>query len=236
MASVSCRNVTIEIPVFDARSFRSELLSHASGGKIVNVQNNTIIRPLTDVSFDITDGDKVGILGANGSGKSSLLRLIAGVYQPTLGSITVDGQVIPLIELGVGLEPDLTGYDNIKRILYIFNKETEIADGAHQEIADFSGLAEYLKLPIRTYSSGMLMRLMFSTMITFRPEIFVLDEFFSTGDEEFSKKVEKKMEEIIGQVKIFFFASHNKEVLKNYCDRFFKLDHGRLLEVGRDDF
>lgn len=236
MASVSCRNVTIEIPVFDALSLRSELLSHASGGKIVNIQKNTIIRPLRNVIFDIADGDKVGILGANGSGKSSLLRLIAGIYQPTQGSIVVDGQVIPLIELGVGLEPDLTGYDNIRRMLSIFNKETKMADENYQEIADFSGLAEYLSLPIRTYSSGMLMRLMFSTMITLRPEIFVLDEFFSTGDEEFSKKVEKKMEEIIGQVKIFFFASHNKEHLKNYCNKFFKLDHGCLLEVGRNDF
>ena len=140
-----------------------------------------LVQVLKNINLDLSDGDALGVIGVNGSGKTSLLRLLAGIYAPTSGTVK-DGTVRPLLNLGSGLEPTLTGRENIKRLSMLYRKSPidNLTDADIQEVIEFADLKEFIDLPVRTYSSGMVMRLMFSTIVHDQPEIFILDEFFST--------------------------------------------------------
>jgi len=234
MASISIRDVILDMPIFDVgdRSLRAHTLGLLSRGKILESSNKKLmIRTLNQVNLQIKDGDAVGLIGPNGSGKSSLLRLISGIYKPTMGLVEVEGDLRPLINLGVGLEPNLNGIENIRRLGALYGHKQEEIEKILDQIISFSGLAEFINLPVRTYSSGMVLRLMFSTLVTGAPDIVVLDEFFSAGDEDFAKKTGKRMEELMDNAKIMVFASHDKSLVKKYCNRFIRMDNGHLTEI-----
>jgi len=234
MPFISCKNVSLDIPVFDVRSLRSSAFESLTGGRLIGGASASIVRAIDDFSIELNDGDTVGVFGHNGSGKTTLLRLLSGIYMPTGGSVQVSGDVYPIIELGVGLEDELTGEENIRRILLLQSGE-KTNDALVEDIAEFCELGEFLRLPVRTYSSGMMMRLVFSTFIFMKPEILLLDEFFSTGDREFSKKVEGKMNEIVTQSSIFVFASHQVDLLADYCSRFILMTKGQGREISREE-
>lgn len=194
-----------------------------------------VVNVLSGLNFEIFDGDAIGVIGGNGSGKTSLLRLLSKIYHPSDGDLYLAGRVRSLLSLGTGLEPVLTGRENIRRMLLLFagvfpDEETE------ERTIEFSGIGAFIDMPVRTYSSGMVMRLMFSCMVFDLPDIFIVDEFFSTGDEEFALKATKKMEEQIQNSNVFVFSSHQTELVKYYCNRFFQMDAGRLIEIGATDF
>ena len=238
MAFIKLEDVTLDIPIFDSveRSLRTHTINVFTGGKILNSFNKKmIIRALKEVNLDIREGDAVGLVGPNGSGKSSLLRVISGIYKPTTGSVSVTGELRPLISLGVGLEANLTGIDNIRRLGALYGYKREIIDDQLDQIVSFSGLGDFVELPVRTYSSGMVLRLMFSTLVTGNPDIVVLDEFFSAGDEDFVKKSEKRMETLLDNAKILVFASHSKSLVKKYCNRFIRMDSGKPIEIGSEE-
>lgn len=238
MAYVKIKDVVLDIPVFDSveRSLRTHTLNALTGGKILNTFNKKmIIRALNDVNLDIREGDALGLVGPNGSGKSSLLRLISGIYKPTTGSVSVSGELRPLISLGVGLEANLTGIDNVRRLGALYGYKPEAIDEKLDQIVSFSGLGDFIELPVRTYSSGMVLRLMFSTLVTGNPDIVVLDEFFSAGDEDFVKKSEERMETLLYNAKILIFASHSKSLVKKYCNRFIRMDSGKPIEIGLEE-
>lgn len=232
-------NVFLDYPVFDvdSRSIRLSALEILTGGRITSGSGSkTLVRALHDINFEINDGDRVGLIGHNGSGKSSLLRIISSIYQPTQGECLINGNVRSLLSLGGGLEYSLTGRKNIYRLAVLSGLSLDGVKYYEQEIIDFSGLDNFIDLPVRTYSSGMLTRLMFSTLTSGSPEILLLDEFFSTGDDDFQTKSKLRMEKIIDKANILMFASHSTELLKNYCNRFFRLETGKILEIDVNDF
>ena len=231
MAYIKLENISLEYPLYntESTSIKHHLLRMATGGRIaVNSRKNTVIKALTNINLDIRSGDRIGVIGHNGAGKSTLLRCMTGIYQPTSGTIKRQGSVAPLIEIGAGIEPELSGYNNIKRLLRLQDISEEDSQTLIETIAEFSELQDFLSLPVRTYSSGMLMRLMFSVSTMSTPDILILDEFFSVGDDSFRKRAELRLTEQINNSSILIFASHNMELLKKFCNRFVRLKCGAV--------
>lgn len=235
MACIKLENVSLEYPLYntESTSIKHHLLRMATGGRIaVNSQKNTVVRALSNINLDIKSGDRIGIVGHNGAGKSTLLRCITGIYQPTSGTIKRQGSIAPLIEIGAGMEPELSGYDNIKRLLRLQNITDDESQSLTQSIAEFSELQDFLSLPIRTYSSGMLMRLMFSVSTVSTPDILVMDEFFSVGDTKFKNKAEELLKAKIEITSILIIASHDLTLLNSLCTKIFYLKNGLIGGAG----
>ena len=230
-------NVTVQYPIFNGRSMslRNHLVRISTGGKIEGDTSHIhIVTALKDVSFTVNKGDTIGLIGHNGAGKSTMLRTMAGVYAPVKGQVKRKGRVATVLELGTGMDPELSGYENITRMSMMLGvSPTEIKKNA-AEIEDFTQLGNFLELPVRTYSSGMATRLMFAVATSTKPDILLVDEIFGTGDAEFQMKAKKRMEDLIRSVGIFVFASHDNNLVKEYCNRFFYLEHGTVREVGRE--
>jgi ABC-type polysaccharide/polyol phosphate transport system ATPase subunit len=233
MAEIIFNDVTLRYPIYSANamSLRSQLVKIATGGTIDQAGNKTVITALKNVSFKLTKGDSVGIIGHNGAGKSTLLRTIAGIYQPQSGTITRTGKIATVFEIGAGLEPELSGYDNIINLGMIMGLTYKEAQAITPAIEAFTELGDFLKLPVRTYSSGMTMRLMFAVATSITPEILLIDEMFATGDEGFKEKCLSRIKELIATAHIFVFASHDQQLIETYCNRIFRLEHGTLEEV-----
>ncbi|WP_145525392.1 ABC transporter ATP-binding protein [Yersinia vastinensis] len=234
-ARICLENVSLDYPIYSTRAFslRHKLAKAATGGRILSdTGNTTIVRALSNINLEINKGDRVGIIGHNGAGKTTLLRCISGIYQPTSGKLYREGTLGVYLEIGAGLEPELSGYDNIRRLLMlrgIYNKyqfEMLTAD-----IINFSELSDFINLPVRTYSSGMKTRLIFSTITVETPEIMVMDEFFGAGDTQFQIKATERLNSNINQASILIFASHDMALLKRMCNRFLLLNQGCIQEV-----
>ncbi|QIZ46010.1 ABC transporter ATP-binding protein [Dickeya zeae] len=234
MTKIEFENVTLRYPIYDSHgmSLRNQLVRIATGGIIEkNSGNTTVITALKNVSFHLEEGDSVGLIGHNGAGKSTLLRTMAGIYTPEEGKVVRKGKTATVFEIGAGLEPELPGYDNIINIGMMLGLSYSEARALTPDIEEFTGLGGFLDLPVRTYSSGMTMRLMFAVATAISPEILLLDEMFSTGDSEFQQKSRDRIHSLISSAKIFVFASHNIELIKEYCNRVFYLEQGSLREI-----
>lgn len=234
MAHITFENVTLRYPIYGSHgmSLRSHLLRVATGGSIEKDSRTTVITALKDVSFTLKEGDAVGLIGHNGAGKSTLLRTMAGIYPPSGGYVRRQGKTATVFEIGAGLDHELTGYDNIIHLGMMMGLSFKEAKALTPDIEEFTELGDFLQLPIRTYSSGMTMRLMFAVATAVTPEILLLDEMFSTGDAGFKDKSQARIHKIIDAAKIFVFASHDMSLIKNYCNRVFRLEHGHLEEVA----
>lgn len=230
-------NVTIQYPIYNSRamSLRNHLVRISTGGRIEGEAGQVhLVTALKNASFTIKEGDYVGLIGHNGAGKSTLLRTMAGVYAPVEGRITRQGRVATMLDIGTGMDPELSGYENITRMSMMLGMtKADIAKNI-EDIKDFTQLGDFLELPVRTYSSGMATRLMFAVATSAKPDILLVDEMFGTGDAEFQVKAKKRMEELIRSVGIFVFASHSNALVLKYCNRFFFLEHGTVKEVGRE--
>lgn len=187
---------------------------------------------LFDVDLSVPAGQKLAIAGTNGAGKTTLLRTMAGIYSPISGTVTREGRTATIIEVGAGMDIELSGYENITRMgLLLGMTHAEIA-AAMPGIEELTDLGDYLHMPVRTYSAGMTMRLMFAVATSHRPEILLIDEMFGAGDAAFQKKAEERVRQMIDSASIFVFASHSVGLLQQYCRRFFRLEHGSLVEVS----
>lgn len=187
---------------------------------------------LDNISFEIKKGETVGIVGPNGSGKSTILKLIAGVMYPSTGKVTVHGHVSPLIELGAGFHPELSGTENIYlngSILGLSQKELK---DRYADIVNFAELGEFINQPIKHYSSGMYMRLAFAVAIHTHPEILLVDEILAVGDTAFQAKCFAKMEQFKKDGVTIVFVSHSMEEVKNFCTKAIYIDHSRLIKIG----
>jgi len=194
--------------------------------------NNNRFWALRGVSFEVKKGESLGIIGRNGAGKSTLLTLLLGVAQPTEGSVTISGKKTPLLELGAGFHPDLTGIENIIiNGVLLGHTEAEIL-ARRDAIADFAELGEFINMPIRTYSSGMHMRLAFSIAIHTSPEVLLMDEILSVGDESFQKKSGKALLELIKGGVTTVYVSHSMEAIKKICNRVIWLEQGEIRSEG----
>jgi len=235
MTSITLSNATVEFPVYNAagRSLKNRVLSVATGGAIDRrVDGHVIVRGLDDVSFSLREGDSVGLIGHNGSGKTTLLRVLSGIYRPTRGSAVIRGECVSLINIALGIDPEATGRENIRLRGAMMGMKPEELRDRFDEIAAFTGLGDFLDMPFRTYSSGMQLRLAFSTSTAIRPEILIMDEWLSTGDEDFKHKADERLREIVDSTKILVLASHSKELLQKNCNRILWLEHGRIRMDG----
>ena len=188
---------------------------------------------LKGVSFEVAEGESIGILGRNGAGKSTLLSLISGLARPDRGTVKVKGRVAPLLELGSGFHPELTGRENLLLNAALMGFTAKEIAGKQEEIIDFAGIEEFIDEPLRTYSSGMSLRLAFSIAVTVEPEILIVDEVLAVGDQAFTAKCLKRILEIRSRGTTFICVSHSAGMLESLCDRGLWLDSGQLVMQGK---
>lgn len=234
MASIQLRDMHVEIPIYDtsARSLKKRILSASTGGRIIRDHGVALVRVINGISLELKDGDRLGLIGPNGAGKTSLLRVLAGVYEPTAGWINVEGSVIPLLDINLGIDYESTGYENILLRGAVLGLRRRDLKSLSDEIAEFTGLGNYLAVPVRTYSSGMVLRLAFSISTSVTPEILLLDEFFSVGDAEFLEKAERRLNELITKAGILVFASHSQDLIRRLCNKVLWLEKGEIRALG----
>jgi lipopolysaccharide transport system ATP-binding protein len=235
MASITAKNLSIFYPIFDtsSRSLKKTFVRAATGGKIASDAHGVTVCAIDNASFSIGEGERIGLVGHNGSGKSTLLRTLAGVYAPARGDLEVRGSIASLLDISLGMDNEFTGYENIfMRCILMGIRKPEINKHI-DEIIDFSGLGEYIRMPMRTYSTGMSLRLAFSICTTFPADIILMDEWLEVGDADFKKKAEERLHEFISKSSILVLASHNAEHIKSFCTRVLTMDHGRISGDGR---
>jgi len=235
MARISAKDIVVDFPIYGAksRSLKNAVLHTATGGRLATDANErVIIRALNGLSFEFKDGDRIGIVGHNGSGKSTLLRVLVGAYEPVRGSIKTVGRVASMLSLTLGIDVEATGYENIflrGAIMGLKRKEIEtIVD----EICEFSGLGDYIHMPMRTYSSGMYMRLAFAISTSVAADIVVMDEWLSAGDHAFAEKAQSRLSNLIEQAKMLVLASHDENLIRANCNKILQLDHGDMVRFG----
>ena len=190
---------------------------------------------LKDISFEIKQGEAIGIIGKNGAGKSTLLKLLSRITDPTKGRVEIDGRVSSLLEVGTGFHPELTGRENVFLNGTILGMKRQEIKDKFDEIVDFSGVEKFLDTPVKRYSSGMKVRLAFAVAAHLEPEILIIDEVLAVGDADFQKKCLGKMEDVTGQGRTVLFVSHNMSAVKQLCSRGILLEHGKMMDEGKVD-
>lgn len=234
MALIELKNVIVDFPIYNAntRSFKNTVLKAATGGKVGIYDQNVIIRAIDNVSFSLKSGDRLGLIGHNGSGKSTLLRLLGKVYAPCAGIVRIEGTVGSLIDISLGIDTEATGRENIYirgSLLGLTKKEI---NSRLDQIIELCDLGEFINLPIRTYSTGMQMRLAFAVSTMIHPDILIMDEWLSVGDESFKQKAENRMAKLVNNVQVLIIASHSKELIEKTCNRVIWLEHGKIRMDG----
>ena len=187
---------------------------------------------LSDVSFEIKKGEVLGLIGSNGAGKSTMLKIVSGVMKPTKGKVKVNGTIAPMIELGAGFDQELTARENIYLNGAVLGYSKKFLDEKFNEIVDFSELYDFLDVPIKNFSSGMIAKLAFSISTVVSPDILIVDEILSVGDIKFQEKSLNKMMELIKGGTTVLFVSHSLESIKSICDRVVWLEHGKVVQIG----
>ena len=234
MAAVALKNVTVQIPIYDigGSSLRKVILSKTVGGRFEQSGSHLVVDALKDVSFEAHDGDRIALVGNNGSGKSTLLRVLSDVYPATAGTVQVVGEVSPMFDAMLGMSMDATGMENIWICGRLWGlSQTQIKDSL-DDISEFTELGDYLNVPVRTYSTGMMLRLAFAIATVRDPEILLLDEVVGVGDSAFFEKAFRRLQGIIRRSQILFLASHIDDILRKVCNKAIWLDHGKLVQYG----
>ncbi len=238
MASITFDDVSIEFPIYSlaSRSLKKSFVHLTTGGKIsTEARGAVVVRALQNISLQIEHGDRVGLIGNNGAGKSTLLRVVSEIYEPTSGSIDINGKVSPLLDVMLGMEHESTGYENIiMRGILLGLTEKKIKQKM-DDIANFSELGDYLSVPLRTYSAGMKVRLAFGAATSVDPEILVLDEVVGAGDAGFMNKAKKRLDQLVEKSSIVLFAAHSDEIIKRFCNKVVLLESGSVRYFGPID-
>jgi ABC-type polysaccharide/polyol phosphate transport system ATPase subunit len=233
MVSLSMSGVSVEYPIYNSSSMslRNSLIAVSTGGRIAQQSRRikTVVA-LENISFELKEGDRLGLVGHNGAGKTTLLRTMAGIFQPTKGTVTTNGKISTVFGLGAGLDPELTGYENIVRMSMLLGSSHSDAEASISSIEEFTELGGFLSMPVRTYSAGMTTRLLFAVATAVHPEILIVDEVLGAGDADFQEKAQRRMAEFIEKASIFVLASHSDALLKMFCNRFMKMEHGKQVE------
>lgn len=230
--SIDVQGACVDFPIFDAknRSLKKSVLGRA-GGRITATKV-PVVEALSDIDLALREGDRVGLVGHNGAGKSTLLRLLAGIYEPTRGQARIRGRVAPVFDLAVGMDPEISGLENILiRGLFLGMGRREM-ESRVDEIAEFTELGDYLSMPLRTYSTGMRVRLALGVVTSIDPEILILDEGIGAVDAAFLEKARDRLRDLVGRSGILVFASHSDEFLVELCDTAIWMDTGTIREQG----
>lgn len=238
MAHVAVENIVLDFPLFGAgsRSLKKALMRLGSGGRLARDSDDTIVvKALREVTFRVEHGERVGLVGPNGAGKSTLLRVLAGIYEPNHGTVEREGRAVALFDPALGMDMEATGYENIMLRGLLMGLTREELQEKVADIAAFTELSEYLEMPVRTYSSGMLLRLAFAVSTSFIPDILLMDEWIGAGDARFLDKAQQRLQSMVQQSGILFLASHSEDIIRRLCNRAFLLEGGRLVASGSPD-
>ncbi len=234
-SSIRLDGVTLDYYIYSVRaqSLRNAVFNMAVGGKLYKDQGDiTVVRALENISFDLQEGDRLALIGHNGSGKTTLLKVLAGIYLPTRGRVQVEGDVTSMIALGAGLDMDATGLQNIRKMGAMRMISNKVIDERIGAIVEFSGLGDFVRLPIKTFSQGMLARLMFACATEFQAEVLVLDEWLAAGDADFIARAMERMQSFVDQAKIVVMGTHNFMLAEQVCNKVCVLDGGHITYFG----
>jgi ABC-type polysaccharide/polyol phosphate transport system ATPase subunit len=232
---IALDSVSVSFPVYQgsSRSLKKSLLSLGSAGRIARDANDRIvIDALRDVSVSLESSDRLALIGANGAGKTTLLRVMAGVYEPVAGTVSVHGRISPMFNIGLGVDSDSSGYDNIYLLGLLFGLSSRQIEALLPDIADFTELGDYLEMPMRTYSSGMILRLTFAVATCFEPEILLMDEWILAGDAKFMAKAQARIDSFVAKASVLVLASHNLDLCRRWCNKALWLDQGHARAFG----
>lgn len=235
MARIELRNISVEFPVYNinTRSFKKNFLRLATGGNVAKSSSqHVVVRSLNNITLSIDHGDRVGLIGHNGSGKSTMLRLLSKIYEPTYGDVLIEGSISPMLNLMHGIEAEFTGYENINIRGTILGLSRKQIAKQINEIAALTGLGDYLHMPVRTYSSGMMVRLAFAISTSINPDILLIDEVFGAGDADFMQKARQRMVSLLNQSSIVVIATHSDELIREFCNKALLLEGGRIKYFG----
>lgn len=208
-------------------------MSRSSAGRIARDANDRIIiDALRDVTFSLNNGDRLALIGANGAGKTTLLRVMAGIYEPLAGFVQIQGRISPMFDIGLGIDLDLSGYDNIRLRGLLLGLSSAEIEKLLPGIADFTELGDYLHMPVRTYSSGMMLRLTFAVATCYEPDVLLMDEGIFTGDAHFMAKARQRIDSFVNKASVLVLASHNPETCRRWCNLGLWMERGQMRELG----
>lgn len=231
MAFIELKNVTLDLPIYDVqgRSLKKQVMRLGKRNRIAEGNDGVIVvRALDDLNLRFDRGDRIGLIGHNGAGKSTLLRAMAGIYPPTAGEVAREGKVVPLLDISLGMDENSTGRQNIRlRGLLLGMTDTEVRE-KQEEIAEFCELGDYLDLPIRTYSSGMRVRLAFAVSTAVDAQILLLDEVMGVGDASFMHKAEARLADLHSRAEIVVLAMHSNAEIRKVCNKVLWMERGRV--------
>jgi lipopolysaccharide transport system ATP-binding protein len=233
-ARIEIASVSLDFPLYHAsgRSLKKLVMSTVTGRMGADTKNRVVVQALRDVSFTLNSGDRLGLIGHNGAGKTTLLRAMAGIYEPFQGHIQVRGTLNALLDANLGMNMDLTGRENIMlRGLYSGLGSAEIAR-LQEDVRDFAELGEFMGLPVRIYSSGMVVRLGFALATAIRPQVLLMDEWFLAGDATFMEKARARLEDMVRGAEILVLSTHSTKVIMEWCTRVIWMDQGRIRADG----
>jgi len=235
MSYIKLSQATLDLPIYDVRgrSLKQEVIRLGRKNRIAEDNDGiVIVRALDNIDLELGEGDRVGLIGHNGAGKSTLLRLLAGIYSPTTGIVERQGKVVPLLDISLGMDENSTGRQNIRlRGLLLGMTDKEIIS-KQDEIAEFSDLGDYLDLPVRTYSSGMRVRLAFAVSTAVDADILLLDEVIGVGDASFREKANARLLDLHARAKIVMLAMHDNSTIRATCNKAIWMERGRVLAFG----
>ena len=234
MVAIILDDVSVDIPIYDVSraSLRKALLGRTVGGRFAQSGSHVTVKALRNVTFEAHDGDRVALVGDNGSGKSTLLRVASKVYPPTGGRITITGNISPMFDATLGMSMDATGLENIQIAGTIWGLTRAQIKNSVDDIADFTELGDYLSVPVRTYSNGMMLRLAFAIATARDPEILLIDEIIGVGDATFFGKAFARLSKLAQRSRILLVAAHQNDLLRQLCDKAIWLSHGNLIQYG----
>jgi lipopolysaccharide transport system ATP-binding protein len=237
MAKIVAEGVSVDFPLYhgSARSLKKTVFAAAAGRLGEDGNHRTVVQALRDINFSLRSGDRLGLVGTNGAGKTTLLRTLAGIYEPVAGRVSVDGSLNALLDTQLGMNPELTGRENILlRGLYNGLSRSRIRQ-LEEDVAAFAELGEFLELPVRFYSSGMVIRLGFALATAINPQVLLMDEWFMAGDARFLSKAMARLENVVQGAEILVLSSHQNQAIRQWCTRAIWLDHGRVKADGNVD-
>ncbi|KMZ13930.1 Polysaccharide ABC transporter, ATP-binding protein [Candidatus Burkholderia humilis] len=235
MAFIELKGATLDLPIYDVqgRSLKKKVMRMGRRNTIAEDNDGVIVvHALDNVDLRLESGDRIGLIGHNGAGKSTLLRIMAGIYAPTRGTVSCDGKIVPLLDISLGMDDNSTGLQNIRlRGLLLGMSDSEI-QAKQQEIAEFCELGDYLDLPLRTYSSGMRVRLAFAVSTAVDADILLLDEVMGVGDASFMNKAKARLQDLHHRSEIVVLAMHANAEIRRMCNKVLWMERGRVRTFG----
>ena len=233
MAEITVDNVTLRYPIHNSASLsiKQRVAAHL-GGRLAHHSKALYVEALNGVSCRVEKGQRLGVIGKNGAGKSTLLKVVAGVYPPTKGTVSVTGKITPFTDINLGMDHEATGRENIIYRMIFMGRTFREAHDMVDQIVEYSELGSLIDMPVHTYSQGMFMRLAFAISTSVNPEIMIMDEMIGVGDRHFMEKANRKIQTLVDNASILMIASHNREIIKQFCTHAVWLENGHVKNFG----